>query len=333
MKKISIILAMAAVVLGFTSCSQEDDPKYHYPTTFKISTPALQDIEFETSTDMTENATFNLFCSQPDYGFSAICNYSALVSINPDAPIDEWINLENINPTSAVMSIKTYELGVAACRLLGITSQEEFDKSIYATEPVKCYFRAVCEIPGIEGSLIVSDNYVSYNKVKLQYAEKKAGWIYICGDVADLGNNMTNGFLAPSVSNLAIYDQYFRLYEPDDMIGEKIYVGQFNLAAKGGDPDNVDNCSQFRFFTELLGWTNVASYGSHQDDFYVFPITDKVESGYMGGEIVAQGLGNWGIYAEENEPFTVVVDIAQLKIYVKLGLYDVTFIGRDPEFN
>lgn len=333
MKKISIIMAMAAVALGFSSCKQEDEPQYHDPTTFTIATPALQDVEFETSSDMTDNATFNLFCSQPDYGYSAICKYSALVSLDPEAPIENWINLENINPTSAAMSIKTFELGAAACRLLGITSQEEFDSSVYATEPVKCYFRAVCEIPGIQGSEIVSQNYVSYNKVKLVYAEKKAGWIYVCGDVQNIETGVTNGFLAPSVSNLASYDENFRLYEPNDMIGEKIYVGQFNLAAKGGGADNVDNCSQFRFFTELLGWVNTASYGSNEADFYVLPITDKVEAGYMGGEVVAQGLGNWGIYAEENEPFTVVVDIAQLKIYVKLGLHDVTFLGRDPEFN
>ena len=117
------------------------------------------------------------------------------------------------------------------------------------------------------------------------------------------------------------------------MIGQKIYVGQFNLAAKGGDPNNVDDCSQFRFFTELLGWVNTASYGSNEADFYVLPITDKVEAGYMGGEVIAQGLGNWGIFSDVNEPFTVVVDIAQLKIFIKLGLHDVTFVGRDPEFN
>lgn len=333
MKKISIILAMAAVALGFSSCKQEDQPQYHNPTTFTISTPALQNVEFLTSTDMTDNSTFNLFCTQPDYGYSAICNYSALVSINPDAPIEDWINLENTTPTSAAMSIKTFELGAAACRLLGLTSQEEFDNSPYATQPVKCYFRAVCEIPGIEGSLIVSDNYVSYNAVKLQFAEKKPGWIYICGDVQNIQTGVVNGFLAPSVSNLATYDDNFRLYEPDDMVGQKIYVGQFNLNAKGGDPSNVDDCSQFRFFTELLGWVNTASYGSNEADFYVLPITDKVEAGYMGGEIIAQGLGNWGIFAEQNEPFTVVVDITQLKIYVKMGLYEVSFVGRDPEFN
>ena len=328
---------MAAVALGFSSCKQEDEPKYHDPSTFTIATPALQDVEFETATDMTDNSTFNLFCTQPDYGYSAICNYSAMVSLDPSCPVETAINLENTNPHSAAMSIKTYELGAAVCQLLkseyGIDSQEKFDQSIYATEPVKCYFRAVCQIAGIESSLIVSQNVVSYNTVKINYAEKKPGWIYICGDVQNIDTGVVNGFMAPSVSNLASYDENFRLYEPDDMIGQKIYVGQFNLDAKGGDPNNVDDCSQFRFFTELLGWVNTASYGSNEADFYVLPITDKVEAGYMGGEVIAQGLGNWGIFSDVNEPFTVVVDIAQLKIFVKLGLHDVTFVGRDPEFN
>ena len=30
---------------------------------------------------------------------------------------------------------------------------------------------------------------------------------------------------------------------------------------------------------------------------------------------------------------TVVVDEVQLKIYVKEGFHDVTFVGRDPQFN
>ncbi|MDE6297909.1 MAG: hypothetical protein K2L89_08685, partial [Muribaculaceae bacterium] len=87
MKKISVILAMAAMVLGFSSCKQEDEPVYHAPTTFTVNEPALQNQAFRTKTDMTDKETFNLYCSQPDYGYSAICNYSALVSLNPDAPI------------------------------------------------------------------------------------------------------------------------------------------------------------------------------------------------------------------------------------------------------
>ncbi len=126
------------------------------------------------------------------------------------------------------------------------------------------------------------------------------------------------------------------------MIGEKLCVGVFDLFSRFADfadtsdefnADNPDACSQFRFFTELLGWTPEASLGSNEADFYVLPITDKWVAGYSG-DIVNKGLGNWGIFVPEgNQPVTIVVDQLNLKIFVKEGAHTVTFVGRDPEFN
>lgn len=352
MKKISIILASAAVALGFSSCSQEDEPQFHQPTSFSIATPALQNVEFATSSEMTDDATFNLFCTQPDYGYSAICKYSAIVSLDPECPVERVVDeetgavsivpvagkseaLENVNPTSAAMAIKTFDLGVAALKLGGIVNDPDaYAASSFATTPVKCYFRAVCSIDGIANSAIASDNVVSYNAVKVQYAEKKAAWIYIVGDVQNPETGVIDGFKGPSMANYDHYYNNFRLEEPTEMIGQKIYVGQFNLNPKSDDPDlsNVDATSQFRFFTQLLGWTNTASLSSAEADFYVLPISDKFDAGYSG-DVVAQGLGNWGVWVSELTPMTVVVDEVQLKIHVKEGFHDVTFVGRDPQFN
>lgn len=341
MKKLSIIFAMAAVALGFSSCKQEDKPQYQAPTTFTINEPALKNQVFRTSDDMTDNATFNLFCSQPDYGYSAICNYSALVSLDSEAPIEEWIALPNQTPTSAAMSIKTYELGVAINQLLNVVDEDQFNADQLGDKEFKCYFKAVCEIPAIEGSKIISSNYVSYDKVMIRYAVKNPAWIYICGDVENIETGVANGFTAPSQGNLELYMQNFSLFEPKDMIGEKLYVGSFNLTPKAeavdpatSNPDNPDQCAQFRFFTELLGWTPTASLGSNEADFYCLPITDKwnVGSGYSG-DIVVQGLGNWGVFVTEKQPVTIVVDQLNNKIFVKEGVHEVTFVGRDPEFN
>lgn len=324
---------MAAMVLGLSSCKQEDDPKYHNPTTFTVCTPALQNIEFETATDMTDANTFNLFCSQPDYGYSAICSYSALVSLDPNCPEDNAVELENLTSSSAAMSIKTFELGAALCKLSNIFEESDYSSSPLAQGPVKAYFRAVCEIPGIEGSRIVSSNVVSYNAVKVNFAVKKPAWIYICGDVQTLDGEK-NDFLAPNAANLAKYMENFSLFEPNDKIGDKLYVGQFNVTPKEKDPNETfeENCSQFRFFSELIGWKPDASMGSAEADFYCLSITDKWESGYAG-DIVAPGLGNWGIYTDEVVPMTVVVDQLNNKIYVKEGLHEVSFVGRNPEFN
>ena len=331
-------MAMVALVLGFSSCKQESDPQYHAPTSFTVNEPALKNQAFRCATEMTDAETFNLFCSQPDYGYSAICQYSALVSLDPNAPIEEWLSLPNQNSTSAAMAIKTFELGSAVNKLLGVADQEDFDQHGYGNMEFKCYFKAVCEIAGVEGSRIISGNTVSYDKVMISYAVKTPAWIYICGDVMNRETGVSNGFTAPNAANFDVYKNNFALYEPDDMIGEKLYVGVFDVTPKAeaadpatSDPSNVDQCAQFRFFTELLGWTPDASLGSNEADFYCLPITDKWAAGYSG-DVVPQGLGNWGIFVTENQPVTIVVDQVNNKIFVKEGANTVTFVGREPEF-
>lgn len=328
---------MAAVALGFSSCKQEDEPKYKDPTKFTINTPALQDQEMLCAAEMTDAATFNIFCSQPDYGYSAICNYSVVVSLDPDCPVEEAVELENLTPTSAAMSIKTFELGAAVNKLLDVVDLDDFNNRGIGNNFYKCYFRAICHIPGIESSRIVSDNVVSYNKVKVQYAEKKPAWIYICGNVATEDNsvlqNGNDGFLPPTAANQAEYDEHWSLFEPNDMIGKKIYVGVFGLVPKKADPDpeNPDDCSQFRFFSQLGGWVADYSLGSNEADFFCEKISDKVVAGYSG-DIIEKGLGNWGIAVGEATPITIVVDQVNLKIYVKEGKHTVTFNDRTPNF-
>lgn len=328
---------MVAMVLGFSSCKQEDEPVYHAPNaaSFLVNRSPFEDQEFRTNTEMTDKETVNVYCSQPDYGYSAICNYSALVSLNPDAPLDEWIEVPNETPTSAQMAIKTYEIGVAVNLLLNVENQEEFDNRNLYDQQFKVYIKAVCEIPNIENSRVVSSNAISFNKVYIQYAEKLPAWIYICGDIENIETGMVNGFTAPSMANFDAYKANWVLYEPEDMIGQKLFVGSFNLVPKesavaGGT--GPDDCAQFRFFTELLGWVTDASLGSNEADFYSLPITDKWEKGYTG-DIVEKGLGNWGVLVTEKKPITIVVDVLNLKIYCKEGVHEVTFVGRDPEFN
>lgn len=330
---------MAAVGLSFSSCKQEDEPQYKNPTTFTIATPAFQDNAFRTSSEMTDPETFNLFCTQPDYGYSAVCKYSALVTLDEKeaakggADIDpaKWVELENSTPSQAAMAIKTFELGAAVNKLLGVADQADFDAKNLFNVPQKCYFKAVCEITGIEGSRIVSSNTVSYNKVYIRYAEKKPAWIYICGDV-QTKDGVKQGWGAPSAANFDAFIP-FRLYEPEDMIGKKLFVGTFWLTPLKDNPDlgNPDDSSNFRFFTDLVGWSTECSLGSKEDDFYKLPITDKWQAGFSG-DIVNHGLGNWGVHTSTPEPITIVVDTEQMKIYMKAGELSVSFVGRDPEF-
>ena len=312
MKKLSIILALAAVVLGFSSCKQEDNPQYHNPTTFTVSTPAMQDVEFETAQEMTDAATFNLFCTQPDYGYSAICKYSALVSLDPNAPEEKWVALENQNPASAAMSIKTFDLGIALLKLSKITSQEEFEASEVSKKPMKAYFRAVCEIEGIEGSRIVSQNAVTYNAISVKYAEKKAAWIYICGDLRNPETGVEDGFKGPNAANFDHYKNNFALYEPTEKIGEKLFVGVFDLVPKADKEgkSEADQCSQFRFFTELNGtWDKSVQVGSGNDG----NVDLEFEDGMAMAVAEAQTEGCFVVPAGK---YTVTADLNEMIITV-----------------
>lgn len=348
MKKISIILAMASMILGFSSCKQEDEPKYHDPNpeSFIINTPALQNQAFRTVNEQLDPSTIKLYCSQPDYGYSAVCKYSAIVSLNPDAPIEEWIELKNVNSSSAEMSIKSYDLGAAVNQLLNITSQDQFDAENIGNKFYKCFFKAVCEIPGIESSKVISSNYTWYTNVAIQYCVLKPGWIYITGDLLNDETGASQNFLEPAENKQDDFLANWALYEPEDLIGEKLYVGCFTLApgekAQEGST-NIDDQPAFRLFTELKGWSDTSvQIGSHTDNFYRYDVTSPENSNWRetgeyeatsGTDFFYPGQGNWAWFVTEDTPITIVVDLVDNKMYVKEGTYTVTFSGRIPTFN
>ncbi|MDE5573154.1 MAG: SusE domain-containing protein [Muribaculaceae bacterium] len=77
MKKISMFLACLTAIVGLSSCSQDRDPVLQIPTKFVLNTPALQNQYYQ----LEEGNTIELTCSQPDYGYSAIVQYSVEVSL------------------------------------------------------------------------------------------------------------------------------------------------------------------------------------------------------------------------------------------------------------
>lgn len=348
MNKIMITAALAVMVAGLSSCSQNEDPKYHAPAegSFTVNTPGLQNQYLLTNDDMTSSATFNLFCSQPDYGYAAICNYAAYVSLDPEVPTDsaslaagKSILLENQNPTSAAMAFKTYALAIAANKMAGISEPEHYAGSAFDQGPVKLYFRAVCNVPNVEGSRVVSSNVVSYNNVKVVYAVLKPGWLYIVGDIMTMDGSVSlasgDTWVTPNSANEPVLRKA-ALMEPNDLAGEKIYVGHYKLIPKmqPGDSPTVDNASTFRFFTELKGWDELSTQlGSHKDNFYVLPLTDLVSDNKTYEGEMFNGQGNWGISTSEQMPITIVVDVPGMLIYIVEGDHEVTFTGRVPNFN
>ena len=111
--------------------------------------------------------------------------------------------------------------------------------------------------------------------------------MYVCGNVVS-SDGKVNDFLAPSVVNQEVYDQYFRLTKVEPGVFEGTYWVQKDREMTG----SVDDLPQFRFFYDLLGWTNTASLGSASEDFYCMPV--NLSHGPVELDICDMGLGNWG---------------------------------------
>lgn len=240
MKKISIFLAMVATVLGFSSCSEDRDPVYQAPTTFVLNKPAMQDQYIE----LTQGQTLELVCSQPDYGYSAVTQYSAQMSLTED--FAKVYDLESVDKTVARMMVKQDDVNNGIVELGGFESEDDFN-AYYAANPwQKVYFRAIARLDGVEGSEIVS-NVVAYNYLKPNYSVPQAGYIYLVG--------APEGWAGPTESKAAHYADW-RLFEPVDAIGSKVYTGVFDIPA---------GSAMFRFYTALTGW-DADSYGSQEED-------------------------------------------------------------------
>lgn len=333
------MMAGVALASAMSACVDTEKPVFQQPTTFTVNRPPLQDEFLATTGDMDDKSTFELTCNQPDYGFAAKANYNAQVSMSGefnDAVNDEtgalltpatFATLTNQDQNNAVMSLRTYDLAVAMCQLLGIDSKAAYEEYLAAgkpTEGLKVYMRATSEIAGVPGSFIASQNIVSYNNVSLSYAVRVAGVIYICGDV--------NGFKEPSADNAAFYQDY-RLIEPE--IGSRIYAGTFTMpdteSVHSGASGNDYN-TQWRFFTELSGWGDGSKMvGSNEADFYVEPVTNLFNDGLNDGSLykgaAVYGKGNWGVELKEATVMTLavsLVDKAKPQVWFKVGNWDVT---------
>lgn len=285
MKKISIILACAAVALGFTSCEQDTDPKLQTPTTFVLNNPVFGTQLYE----LVNGNTFSIEASQPDYGYSAIVQYSAEASLTED--FRESVALPNINPTQSIITVKDNELAVAMCVLHGFENLGEYTAWAADNGGVESvYLRAVAELDGVEGSLIKS-NVVKLDNVKFYYAEKVPGFIYLVG--------APEGWAGPTEDNAAHYEPW-KLSEAPDAIESKIYSNTFEIGA-GAD-------AMFRFYTALTGW-DADSYGSQADDN---PIEYEIVDGSFAGTVV-KGKGSYSFPAWEGGKMNIVVDMSDSK--------------------
>ncbi len=285
MKKILKYTAVACAIFGLASCSQDRDPVLQTPTKYVLNVPTMQDQYI----DLQAGNVLELVSSQPDYGVATIAQYSAQMSLTED--FAKVYDLDPASKTLARMEIPQDKVALGLMELLGITDQETFDAAFPTGELpyMKVFFRANCEIDGVEGSKITS-NVVAYNNIKGYFAVPVPGFIYLVG--------APEGWAGPTESNAAHYADW-RLFEPKDAIGSNIYSGVFDIPA---------GSAMFRFYTQLTGW-DADSYGYQVDD----NATNFEFDGNTFTIPVGKGKGSFNFPDWEGGKMTITLDMSDMK--------------------
>ncbi len=234
-------LAFVAIAGALASCSDVTEPVYQDPdqASFKMLVPPLQNQYYE----LTEEGTFNLTLNgQPSYGFSAVTQYRAQVSLT--GKFDSENDYRELVPTGtgthSAMTLSDLDLAEAICDLRGIKSKEDYTDAGVQT----LYFRGAAFIEGVESSYVTTSNVVTLNKVQSFFSVAKPGSLYVIG-------NYVGDWISPEEKNVTALEPY-TLFEKDDEIRSKHYYGSIYF-----DPDAVDAGSYnsiFRFYTALTGW-------------------------------------------------------------------------------
>ncbi len=295
MKKLSyFLMGLAGCGMMLSSCqeTQDDAPVYKDPTTFVLNTPPMASNFYE----LTPTGVVELTCSQPDYGFGAAATYAVEMAL--DEEFTDTRTLTPEFPTSARLQLSAEEIAANICEILGVTG-DTYDA---ADNVVSLYFRAVASLPQVESSRIVS-NSVKLDKVQYYLAVKEPGYIYVVGDFA--------GWKEPNADAFEYYKD-FRLYEPANAIGSKVYSAVFDVPA---------GKAMFRFYTALTGW-DADSYGAQADDN---PIDYELTDGVFEGTLV-KGKGSFNFPAWEGGEMTITVNMASdnMSVTIQAGAVDTT---------
>lgn len=265
MKK-SVILALTAILLGFTftSCKEDTQPRLSKPTKFILNTPPMADQLYI----MAANTTINFTVSQPNYGVATTPDYQVEIAKSADGfDKGEYRTIES-QTTDAKISISGEEFCLALCSLWGYTKPENFDNS-----PRPVFVRVHAWVPNAEYSSIYS-NVIELKQVQPYFAVKIADTIQLVGQPEGWKTEVIDAWL---------------LYETEP--GSLVYQGTFEIP---------EGQFQFRFYdkfdaSEPWDWYSI---GAQDDDNPVdISMTDGNYSGplFYDPETKKAGKGSWQI--------------------------------------
>lgn len=278
--------------MALGSCSQDRDPVYHDPTpgSLVLYKPAMADQYIE----LSENGTLNFTTAgQPDYGYSAVANYSVQIAISENGFDNEadFREITPIDPHQSAIVVKQFDVAYAILEILGIETQEDFDAVFQDGEMpyTTYYFRAVCQLEGVPSSLIYS-NVESYNYLKGYLAIPQPGKIWLVG--------------TPNGWNNAPGDDWALV---ETAAGTGVYTGIFNIPS-------ADGGVYFRYYTEQGNWGKdgeLPSIGPLPNDDTNIPVEWEEEDGTWSFTSEAvPGKGSWHFPDWEGGMMTLVLDMS-----------------------
>lgn len=290
MKKITSYLALAAVAMAFTACSDDTEPKADYPTNhdfLNIPVMANQTIVLETA------GSVDFTLSQLDYGVAIVPDYALQISLDPSfeklpseiasvAPIVYSTEKESayyqlpVSSQSVSFAASAKDIADGISAMLGYDDIEQYkgrEDKCY-TGPLYC--RVLSTIPtanpGTYDKYSILSNVVTLATVIGYPTVRQPGWIYLVG--------APEGWVGPTPANAEHYKDWM-LFESKDGIDSKIYCGTFDIPA---------GKFQFRFYTLLDNWED-NSWGPQKDDA---PVAIKMTDGVFSGDIM-EGKGSFDI--------------------------------------
>lgn len=313
---------MAMVVMAFWGCKEDTQPRLDKDPstlTFIINTPPMANQWLYLSDG--NDATFDLSCSQPNYGFSAVANYVVMVSLSEDfthnakfahegedsyfPQAGDYVELRDPG-TLANMQIKQLYLTRAICKLLTYTNDgveypistaNDLDKAMaqkYADGYMPVYVKIRCYIPQDEAaSSVVSQNFVKFSHVVPVFSLEVPSSVYMTGNF--------NEWPAPGEVNIPQSDEpaypqvagkLWPLTELVTEIDSKIFRNSFYLKFDAGN--------EFRFYQippATVAWGAKGSLGGSEEDFTYEYL--KLSQGTGTNSVVTNGQGNFKLVLED----------------------------------
>ena len=298
MKKIlSLVLMLLGGVAMLTSCESDNDsnPTIKSPTTFTINASPVADQYIQ----LAQNNNVNLTWTQPNYGYNAFATYQIQVGIVDNGTV-KWFEKDGkpkylASPyTECNANISGEEIAEALCAMDGFKYAEDYVDKGFREIALRVYSSINTSMKAeIEGTGIVSDNYVTFKHMAAYNAIKSPGYIYLVGNCTD--------WQTPNAGNTEHYSSW-RLFEKDDAIGSKVYYGTFTMPA--GD-------LQFRFYKALTGW-DADSMGPQVADAGVS--SEFAGNVYEGTILTDKAKGTWLFSGFEGGTVDIMVDLNQNKV-------------------